>query len=140
VWRRIEQNLKIFRWEASIQRSLRHVHGTTERADAVLKMNAQAGQNGIMNKTSLESTAQDEDLQAVKRRKKHISNDTSETAKKTPNQSQYPQLSSSFQKQCQLATSSHPSELMTWTLRLLEQRTIYQTRRLPENQVYSSKL
>jgi hypothetical protein len=50
---------------------------------AILKVNAQAGQSGAVTKTSLESTAQDDDFQEVKRRKRHISNDTSETAKKT---------------------------------------------------------
>jgi hypothetical protein len=38
-----------------------------------------------MNKTSVESSAQDDDLQVVKRRKRHIPNDTSETAKKSTN-------------------------------------------------------
>jgi hypothetical protein len=47
-----------------------------------LKVNAQAGQNGAMNKTSLESTVLDDNLQEVKRRKRHISTDTSQTAKK----------------------------------------------------------
>jgi hypothetical protein len=36
-----------------------------------------------VTKTSLESTAQDDDIQEVKRRKRHISNDTLETAKKS---------------------------------------------------------
>jgi hypothetical protein len=48
---------------------------------AVSKVSAQAGQSGVVDKTSVESTAQDDDFQAVKRCKRHISNNTSQTAK-----------------------------------------------------------
>jgi hypothetical protein len=48
----------------------------------VLKLSAQAGQSGAVNKTSVESTAQDDDFQEVNRRKRHMSNNTSQTAKK----------------------------------------------------------
>jgi hypothetical protein len=54
------------------------------------------------------------------------------------NQSQHPNIhscQSCLKKQHLLATSSHLSELLTWTPRLVEQRTINQKRRLPENQV-----
>jgi hypothetical protein len=87
-------------------------------------VNAQAGQSGAVNKTSLESMAQDDDFQEVKRCKRHISNNTSQTAKSRLNLSHYPQLSCSLKKQCQLATSSHLSELLTQTLRLPAQRTL----------------
>jgi hypothetical protein len=50
---------------------------------AVLKVSAQAGQSGAVNKTSAESTAQDDDFQEVKRRKRHISNYTWRTAYKS---------------------------------------------------------
>jgi hypothetical protein len=43
---------------------------------AVLKVNVLAGQSGIVNKTSVESTGQDEDFQEVNRPKRHISNNT----------------------------------------------------------------
>jgi hypothetical protein len=56
---------------------------TLKELQDVLKEKAQAGQNGAMNKTSLESKAQDHDFQEVKRRKRRISSETSETAKKT---------------------------------------------------------
>jgi hypothetical protein len=46
---------------------------------AVLKMTTQRGQSGAVNVTSLESTAQDDDFQEVKRHKRRVSNDTSET-------------------------------------------------------------
>jgi uncharacterized protein with ATP-grasp and redox domains len=46
-------------------------------------VNAQAGQCGAVTKTSLESATHDDDFQEVKRRKRHISNDTSQTAKKS---------------------------------------------------------
>jgi hypothetical protein len=48
---------------------------------AVLKMSAHAGQSSAVNKTSVESTAQD-DFQEVKTRKRHISN-TLQIAKKS---------------------------------------------------------
>jgi hypothetical protein len=50
---------------------------------AVLKVNVQAEQCGAVTKTSLESVAHDDDFQEVKRCKRHISNDTSQTAKKS---------------------------------------------------------
>jgi hypothetical protein len=50
---------------------------------AVLKMSAQTGQRDAVNRTSVESTAQDDDFQDVKRHKRHISNNTSQTAKKS---------------------------------------------------------
>jgi hypothetical protein len=49
---------------------------------AFLKVSAQAGQSGIMNKTSKEPTAQGDYFHEVKRCKRHICNDTSQTAKK----------------------------------------------------------
>jgi hypothetical protein len=45
-------------------------------------VNLQAGQSGIVNNTSLESTVQDVDSHEIKRLKRHIFNDTSQTAKK----------------------------------------------------------
>jgi hypothetical protein len=80
---------------------------TLNELKAVMKMNAQAGRSRAVNETSLESTAQGDDFQEVKRPKRHINKDTSETARSRLNQSQHPQLSSSLQKQCQLANSSH---------------------------------
>jgi hypothetical protein len=55
---------------------------TLTELKAVFKMSAQAGQSGTMYKTSVESTAQDDDLREVKRLKRHISSNTSQTAKK----------------------------------------------------------
>jgi hypothetical protein len=45
-------------------------------------VNAQAGQCGAVTKTSLDSADHDDDFQEVKRRKRHICNGTSQTAKK----------------------------------------------------------
>jgi hypothetical protein len=56
---------------------------TLKELKAVFKVNAQAGQRGAVKETSLESTAQDDDFQEISRRKRPISNDTSETAKKS---------------------------------------------------------
>jgi hypothetical protein len=56
---------------------------TLNELKAVLKVSAQAGHSGAVNKTSLESTAQDDDFQKVKRRKRHFSNGTSEIAKQS---------------------------------------------------------
>jgi hypothetical protein len=50
---------------------------------AVLKVSAQAGQSGAVNNTSEELTAQDDDFQEVKRRKRYISINTSQTPKKS---------------------------------------------------------
>jgi hypothetical protein len=49
----------------------------------VLKVSAQAGQSGAVNANSVESTAQDDDFQEVNRRERHLSNNTSLTAKKS---------------------------------------------------------
>jgi hypothetical protein len=49
---------------------------------AVLKVCARSGQSGVVSETSVESTVEDYDSQEVKRRKKHIPNNTMETAKK----------------------------------------------------------
>jgi hypothetical protein len=56
---------------------------TLNELKAVLKLSAQEGQCGAVNKTSAESTAQDYDFQEVKRRKRHISNDTSQSTMKS---------------------------------------------------------
>jgi hypothetical protein len=45
-------------------------------------VSVQAGQSAVANKTSVESTAQDCDFHEVKRSKRHISNNTLQTAKK----------------------------------------------------------
>jgi hypothetical protein len=50
---------------------------------AVIKVSSQAGQSVAVSKTKVESTAQDDDFREAKRRKRHISNDTSQTAKKS---------------------------------------------------------
>jgi hypothetical protein len=55
---------------------------TLNKLKAVLKVNAQAGQCGAVTTTSLESATHDDDLQEIKRYKRHISNDTSQTANK----------------------------------------------------------
>jgi hypothetical protein len=49
---------------------------------SILEVSAQAGQSGAVNKTSLESTAED-DYQEVKRHTRPISNDTSQRAKRS---------------------------------------------------------
>jgi hypothetical protein len=56
---------------------------TLNQLKSFLKLRAQAGQSGAMNKTSVESTAQVNDFREVKRGKRHITNDTSQTAKKS---------------------------------------------------------
>jgi hypothetical protein len=54
---------------------------TLKELKAFLKVNAQAGQSGAVNKTSLESTAQDNDFREARRSKRHRSNNTSRIAK-----------------------------------------------------------
>jgi hypothetical protein len=56
---------------------------TLNEMQAVLKVRAQAGQRRAVNKISAESTAQDDDFQEVKSHKRHISNSTSQRAKKS---------------------------------------------------------
>jgi hypothetical protein len=46
---------------------------TLNEMRVVLKVSAQEGKSGAANKTSVESTAQDDDFQEVKRRKRHTS-------------------------------------------------------------------
>jgi hypothetical protein len=46
---------------------------TLKELKAVLRVSAQAGQSGAVNKSSVESMAQDDDRREVKRRKRHIS-------------------------------------------------------------------
>jgi hypothetical protein len=55
---------------------------TLNELKAVLKVSAQAGQSGAVNKTLVESTAQDSDFQEVKKCKGHICNNTLQTAEK----------------------------------------------------------
>jgi hypothetical protein len=49
---------------------------TLNELKIILKVNAQAGQNGAVNKTSVETMAKDDDFHEIKRHKRHISNDT----------------------------------------------------------------
>jgi hypothetical protein len=55
---------------------------TLKELQAVLKVNTQTGQSGAVNKTSVESTAQD-DFQELERRKRCIFSDTSATTMKS---------------------------------------------------------
>jgi hypothetical protein len=50
---------------------------TLNKLKAVLKVSARAEQSGAVNRTPVESTAQDDDFLEEKRRERHISNDTS---------------------------------------------------------------
>jgi hypothetical protein len=56
---------------------------TLNELKAAVKVSAQAGQSGGVNKTSVESTAQKDDFREVKTRKRRYSDDTSQTAKKS---------------------------------------------------------
>jgi hypothetical protein len=55
---------------------------TLNELKAIQKVSIQAGQSGVVNKSSVESTAQD-DFQEVKRCKRNVSNNTSQSAKKS---------------------------------------------------------
>jgi hypothetical protein len=72
---------------------------TLNELKAFLKVNAQTGQCGAVTKSSLESTAHDDDFQEVKISKRHISDDTSQTAKKSIYQPQNPPPASCLPKQ-----------------------------------------
>jgi hypothetical protein len=54
---------------------------TLNELKAVLKVSAEEGQSDAANKISVESTVQDDAFQEVKRRMRHISNNTSQTGK-----------------------------------------------------------
>jgi hypothetical protein len=54
---------------------------TLNEMKATLKMGAQAGQSGAVNKISVESTAQDDEFHEVKGRKRHSYINTSQKAK-----------------------------------------------------------
>jgi hypothetical protein len=56
---------------------------TLNAPKAVLKVSAQEILSSAVNKTSVESTAQDDYFQEVERRRRHIFNNTSQTAKKS---------------------------------------------------------
>jgi hypothetical protein len=56
---------------------------TLNELKTVLKVSAQAGQSGGVNKTSVESPAQNDDFREVKRRKRRYSDDTSQRDKKS---------------------------------------------------------
>jgi hypothetical protein len=72
---------------------------TLNELKAILKVSAQAGQSGSVNKTLVESMAQD-NFWEVKTCKRDISNNTSQIQNKSLYQSQHPQLSICLQKQC----------------------------------------
>jgi hypothetical protein len=59
---------------------------TLKETKGIIMVSARAGQSGAVNKTSVKSIAQDNDFQQVKRRKRHISKDTLQTAKKSNKQ------------------------------------------------------
>jgi hypothetical protein len=56
---------------------------TLNELKAILKVSVQKGQSGAVNNTSVESMAQGEDFQEVKRRKRQISNNTLHAANKS---------------------------------------------------------
>jgi hypothetical protein len=49
---------------------------TLNELKVIVKVSTHAGQSGAVNKTSVESTVQDDDFQEVKRRTRHTSNNT----------------------------------------------------------------
>jgi hypothetical protein len=55
---------------------------TLNELKAVLKVSAEVGQSDAVKKTSVDSKAQADDFQEAERRKRCISNDTSQTARK----------------------------------------------------------
>jgi hypothetical protein len=92
---------------------------------AIVKVNVQAGQSGTVNKISLESKAKDDDFQEVKRRKRHISNDTSQTAKKSTKSVPITTAVKQPPKAVLGRNFFAPLRTNEWTRRLLEQRTLY---------------
>jgi hypothetical protein len=85
---------------------------TLSELKAVLKVSAQAGQSSVVNKTSVESAAQNDDFQEVRRRKRHHSNNISHTAKKSAKPAPICAADKMPTKQRQLVTSAHLSELL----------------------------
>jgi hypothetical protein len=56
---------------------------TLNELKVILKVSTQAGQSGAVNKTSVETMAKNDNFHEVKRHKRHISNDTLQTSKKS---------------------------------------------------------
>jgi hypothetical protein len=56
---------------------------TLNELKTVLKVSAQEGQGDAVNKTSVESTAQDDDFEEVKRHMRHISSTLKTSGKST---------------------------------------------------------
>jgi hypothetical protein len=77
--RRTEQSC---RWEAAFSALYGMYAVTLNELKTVIKVNTQARQSGAVNEISVESTAQDDDFPETKKRKRHISNNTLQTAKK----------------------------------------------------------
>jgi hypothetical protein len=82
-----------------------------------------------VNKTSVESTDQDDDFWAVKRRKRHISNDILQPAKKlTKPVSTSTVVIKVPPKAVLIHNFIEPPKILTWTQRLVENRMLYQSR------------
>jgi hypothetical protein len=90
-----------------------------------------------VNKTTVESTAQDDDFQKVKRRKRHISKDTSQTVKKSTKSVPISTADKRLPK-AELANALHLSELITETRRLPEQEALRKSGKLPPTLIASN--
>jgi hypothetical protein len=111
---------------------------TRNELKTVLNMSAQAGQSGVVNTSSVELTDQD-DFQKVKRRNRHISNYTSQIAKKSAKPVpastavNLPLRTVLTRKFLAPVRTTDMDTARTW--RLLAQRIHYRNSRLPENHV-----
>jgi hypothetical protein len=108
---------------------------TMNELKAVHNVSAQGGQSGAVNKTSVESMAQDDDFHEVKRRKRHASNDTSQTAMKS--NKPVPTSAAVRLPPKAVLTRNFSAPLRTADMNMETSgiETRCQSRRLPENQV-----
>jgi hypothetical protein len=80
-----------------------------------MNVSAQVEQSGAVNKTSVEPAAQDDDFREVKLRKTQISNDTSQTAKKSTKSVPKSVSCQAAFKVVLICNFLRLSELLTWT-------------------------
>jgi hypothetical protein len=98
-------------------------------------VSAQEIYNGAVNNTSSEPAAQDDEFREVKRSKRHNSNDTSQSAKKTTKRIPTSATVKLPPKAVSTRNFFAPFRTTDVDTVILEQRTCYRGRRLPEKQV-----
>jgi hypothetical protein len=107
---------------------------TLNEMKAILEVSAQVGQSGPVNKTSVKSIAQGDSIREVKRHERRISNDTSQTVKKSTKPAQ---KSAAIKLPAKAALSHNFFAPLRTTDKDMETTGAenYRSRRSPENRV-----